>query len=151
MLVRNWKNPTVISVEAQASMADALQLMKENKIKTLPVFERGSLVGVVTDRDLKRASASDATLLEIHELLHLLTQVRIRNIMSRNPITIPDKRTSSESNAREREHRHGAVSFLGLPGSEAQTAFVHRTIRQVADEQAILYDGRAAQFVIEQV
>ena len=47
MLVRDWMNPTVISIEAQASMADALQLMKENQIKTLPVFERGALVGVL--------------------------------------------------------------------------------------------------------
>lgn len=35
----------------------------------LPVLKKGRLVGVVTDRDLKRASASDATSLEVHELL----------------------------------------------------------------------------------
>ena len=97
MLVRNWMNPTVISIEAQGSMADALQLMKENGIKTLPVFDRGSLVGVLTDRDLKRASASDATLLEVHELLHLLGRVKVRDIMSRKPITIPDTYTIEEA------------------------------------------------------
>jgi len=97
MLVRNWMNPTVISIEAQASMADALQLMKENQLKTLPVFERGALVGVLTDRDLKRASASDATLLEVHELLHLLTRVKVRDIMSRKPITVPDTYTIEEA------------------------------------------------------
>ena len=70
MLVRNWMNPTVLSIDAKTSMAEALNLMKENQIKTLPVFDREALVGVLTDRDLKRASASDATLLEIHELLH---------------------------------------------------------------------------------
>jgi acetoin utilization protein AcuB len=97
MLVRNWMNPTVISIEAQASMADALQLMKENQIKTLPVFDRGAIVGVLTDRDLKRASASDATLLEVHELLHLLTRIKVKDIMSRNPITLPDTYTIEEA------------------------------------------------------
>jgi acetoin utilization protein AcuB len=97
MLVRNWMNPNVISADAEGSMADALQLMKENRIKTLPVFDRGVLAGVLTDRDLKRASASDATLLEVHELLHLLNRVRIRDIMSRNPITIPDNYTIEEA------------------------------------------------------
>ena len=97
MLVRNWMNPTVISIEAQASMADALQLMKENQIKTLPVFDRGAIVGVLTDRDLKRASASDATLLEVHELLHLLTRIKAKDIMSRNPITLPDTYTIEEA------------------------------------------------------
>ena len=97
MLVRNWMNPTVISIEAQASMAEALNLLKENQIKTLPVFDRETLVGVVTDRDLKRASASDATLLEIHELLHALTRIKVRDIMSRKPITIPDTYTVEEA------------------------------------------------------
>jgi acetoin utilization protein AcuB len=110
MLVRNWMNPTVISIEAQASMADALQLMKENQIKTLPVFERGELVGVLTDRDLKRASASDATLLEVHELLHLLTRVKVRDIMSRKPVTVPDTYTIEE--AAEVLHDH---QFSGAP------------------------------------
>ena len=116
MLVRNWKNPTVISVEAQASMADALQLMKENKIKTLPVFDRGVLVGVVTDRDLKRASASDATLLEIHELLHLLTQVRVRDIMSRKPITVPDNFTIEEAAEVLHDHQISGAPVLDGDG-----------------------------------
>ena len=35
----------------------------------LPVMKHGELVGVITDRDLKKASASNANTLEIHELL----------------------------------------------------------------------------------
>jgi len=116
MLVRNWMNPTVVSIEAQASMADALQLMKENRIKTLPVFDRGVLAGVLTDRDLKRASASDATLLEIHELLHLLTQVKIRDIMSRNPITIPDSYTIEEAAEVLHDHRISGAPVLDAQG-----------------------------------
>jgi acetoin utilization protein AcuB len=97
MLVRNWMTPSVIRIEANASMADALDLMKANRIKTLPVMDKGALVGVVTDRDLKRASASDATLLEVHELLHLLGRVKVRDIMSRKPITVPANFTIEEA------------------------------------------------------
>jgi len=116
MLVRNWMNPTVISIEAQASMADALQLMKENQIKTLPVFDRGALVGVLTDRDLKRASASDATLLEVHELLHLLTQVKVKDIMSRNPVTVPDTYTIEEAAEVLHDHRISGTPVLDAKG-----------------------------------
>ena len=116
MLVRNWMNPTVISIEAQASMADALQLMKENQIKTLPVFDRGALVGILTDRDLKRASASDATLLEVHELLHLLTKIKIRDIMSRNPVTVPDTYTIEEAAEVLHDHRISGVPVLDAKG-----------------------------------
>jgi acetoin utilization protein AcuB len=119
MLVRNWMNPTVISIEAQASMTDALQLMKDNQIKTLPVFDQNALVGILTDRDLKRASASDATLLEVHELLHLLTRIKVRDIMSRNPITVPDTFTVEE--AAEVLHSH---HISGVPVMDDQGRMV---------------------------
>jgi acetoin utilization protein AcuB len=116
MLVRNWMNPTVISTEAQASMTEALNLMKENQIKTLPVFDRETLVGVVTDRDLKRASASDATLLEIHELLHALTRIKVRDIMSRNPVTIPDTYTVEEAAEVLRDHHISGAPVMDDKG-----------------------------------
>jgi len=46
-------------------------------------------VGVVSDRDLKRASASDATSLEIHELHHLISTIKVKEIMTKDPITVP--------------------------------------------------------------
>ena len=116
MLVRNWMNPTVISIDAQASMAEALNLLKENQIKTLPVFDRETLVGVVTDRDLKRASASDATLLEIHELLHALTRIKVRDIMSRKPITIPDTFTVEEAAEVLRDHHISGAPVMDAKG-----------------------------------
>jgi acetoin utilization protein AcuB len=51
----------------------------------------------VTDRDLKRASASDATSLEIHELLYLISKIKIREIMTQNPITVPQDYTVEET------------------------------------------------------
>ncbi|MBL0712180.1 MAG: CBS domain-containing protein [Desulfosarcina sp.] len=116
MLVRNWMNPTVLSVEARASMEEALTLMKENQIKTLPVFEQGALVGIVTDRDLKRASASDATLLEIHELLHLLSRIKVREIMSRNPITVPENYTIEEAAEVLRDHHISGAPVMDAKG-----------------------------------
>ena len=50
-------------------MQQAATLMREHRIRMLPVMGKGKLVGVVSDTDLKRASASDATMLDIHELL----------------------------------------------------------------------------------
>jgi len=116
MLVRNWMNQTILSIEAKTSMADAINLMKENKIKTLPVFDREALVGVLTDRDLKRASASDATLLEIHELIYLLTRIKVRDIMSRNPITIPENYTIEEAAEILRDHHISGAPVMDAHG-----------------------------------
>jgi acetoin utilization protein AcuB len=63
----------------------------------LPVMKKGKLVGIVTDRDLKKASASDATTLEIHELLYLLTKIKVNDIMTRDPIAVPPDYTVEET------------------------------------------------------
>jgi acetoin utilization protein AcuB len=97
MLVKNWMSRPAITIDADASMHDAIKLLKNHNIKMLPVLKKGSLVGIVTDRDIKRASASDATSLEIHELLYLISKIKIREIMTKNPITVPEDYTVEET------------------------------------------------------
>ena len=97
MLVKNWMNKKVITVDIDDSMQEATRLLKEHDIRMLPVMKKGKLVGIVTDGDLKEASASDATTLEIHELLYLLSQIKVIEIMTRNPITVPPDYTIEET------------------------------------------------------
>jgi acetoin utilization protein AcuB len=97
MLVKDWMNKDVITIEEKDSMQDAIKLLKEHDIRMLPVMKMGKLVGIVTDRDLKRASASDATLLEIHELIYLLSRIKVKEIMTKNPITVPLDHTVEET------------------------------------------------------
>jgi len=82
----------VLTVDENTSMMKALHLMKENKIRRLPVMSHGKLVGIISDRDLKEASPSKATTLDVHELYYLLAEIKIKEIMTKNPITIqPDE------------------------------------------------------------
>ncbi len=78
-----------VSVQPTDSLLNATKLLKENGFKHLPVVNGGgTLIGVVTDRDLKRASASDATTLEVHELLYLLDKITVEKVMTHDPATI---------------------------------------------------------------
>jgi acetoin utilization protein AcuB len=97
MLVETWMSKPVITVNADDSMQKATTLLKEHHIGILPVMEGAMLVGIITDRDLKRASASDATSLEIHELLYLLSKIKVKEIMTRAPITVPPHYTVEEA------------------------------------------------------
>lgn len=97
MLVMNWMSKTVVTVDSSDSMQTAIKLLKEHEINMLPVMEKGKLVGVLTDRDVKRSSASDATTLEIHELLFLISKIKVRDIMTRDPITVPSGYTIEET------------------------------------------------------
>ena len=89
MLVKDWMSKEVITVKPDDKMPDALAVMKGNNIRMLPVMNEGRLVGIVTDGDLKKASASDATTLEVKEYKSLLYTIEIKDIMTKDPITIP--------------------------------------------------------------
>jgi len=97
MLVKNWMSKEVVTVHVNDTMQDAVKLQREHGIRMLPVMEQGELVGIVTDRDMKRASASDATTLDVHELIHLVSTIKIKHIMTKNPITVPFDFTVEET------------------------------------------------------
>jgi len=97
MLVKNWMSKEVVTAHVNDTMQDAVKLQREHGIRMLPVMEQGELVGIVTDRDMKRASASDATTLDVHELIHLVSTIKIKHIMTKNPITVPFDFTVEET------------------------------------------------------
>ena len=97
MLVKNWMSKNIVTIDVDDSMQDAMRLLKKHDIRMLPVMRKGKLVGIVTDRDLKKASASDATTLDVHELLYLLTKIKVKDIMTRDPIAVPPDYTVEET------------------------------------------------------
>ena len=88
MLVRDIMRTPVVTIQSDTTLPEAIRLAAQRGIRHLPVLEEGKLVGLVSDRDLKRAMASSATSLEVHELTYLLDKVRVREIMARAVITI---------------------------------------------------------------
>jgi acetoin utilization protein AcuB len=97
MLVKNWMSKKVITIDENDSMQAAMKLLKAHGIRMLPVMKGEKLVGILTDRDIKRASASDATTLEMHELIFLISQITAKEIMTKNPITVPFDFTVEET------------------------------------------------------
>jgi acetoin utilization protein AcuB len=97
MLVKNWMSKNPITIDINASMQEAIKVMKQGNIKLLPVLSGDDLVGVLTDRDLKKASASDATSLDVHELLYLIMKIKVKDIMVKNPVTVPEDFTVEET------------------------------------------------------
>ncbi len=84
MLVREKMSVNPITITRQTTIATALQLMRENKIRRLPVLEGEKLVGIVTDRDLSEVSPSPATTLSIFELNYLLAKSKIADILPKD-------------------------------------------------------------------
>jgi acetoin utilization protein AcuB len=92
MLVKGWMTADVISVDEETSMMKASVLMKGHNIRRLPVVRKGKLVGIVTDTDLKEASPSKATTLDIYEINYLLSEIKVKELMSKDVIYVePDE------------------------------------------------------------
>lgn len=92
---RMTANPTTIT--SAMTIVDALQIMRSNKFRRLPVVDNGKLVGIVTDRDLREVSASPATSLSVFELNYLLAKMQVKDIMTRKVLTINADATVEEA------------------------------------------------------
>ncbi len=94
MLVKEWMTTEPITVTPETSVMKASQVMKENNIRRLPVVDAdGKPVGIISDRDLKEASPSKATTLDVHELYYLLSELQVKDIMTKNLITVSPNTT----------------------------------------------------------
>ncbi len=84
---RMTRNPVTITEDT--SIDDALHLMRERKVRRLPVLDAsGKMVGIVSDRDLLHAAPSPATSLSVYELHYLLSKLTVKRVMSSPVITV---------------------------------------------------------------
>jgi acetoin utilization protein AcuB len=88
MLVQHWMTRDPITIEADTPFLEARLILKDKRIRHLPVVQQGKLIGVVTDRDLKEAAPSGATTLDVYEMNYLLLKMKVRDLIKREPITI---------------------------------------------------------------
>ena len=108
---RMVRNP--VSVDENDSMRRAMDIMKEREIRHLCVLKDGEkLVGVLSERDIKQASPSSATSLEIREIYYLLDKVKVRQIMTRRPYTISPSAPIEEAALIMREKKIGCLPVV---------------------------------------
>lgn len=113
MLIENWMTKDVVTLTPEASMMKASKLMKEKRISRIPVVdEKGVLQGIVSDRDIKDASPSKATTLDMHELYYLLSEIKLKDIMTKKVITIRAGDTVERAAAIMLEHNIGGMPVV---------------------------------------
>jgi acetoin utilization protein AcuB len=88
MLVKDWMATTILTVDANTSVMRAGRTMKDNNIRRLPVVSKGKLAGIITDRDIKEASPSSKTEIDLHEMYYLLSEMKVQDVMTTNPICL---------------------------------------------------------------
>lgn len=88
MLIKDWMATTILTVDASTSVMRAGRTMKDNNIRRLPVVSQGKLAGIITDRDIKEASPSSKTNMDLHEMYYLLSEMKVKDVMTESPIRL---------------------------------------------------------------
>jgi acetoin utilization protein AcuB len=75
------KNP--VTINPDASFFEARNLIHEKGVRHLPVVDKNNvLIGIVTDRDIRKVGPSEATLLSVQEINYLLGKLKVSNFMT---------------------------------------------------------------------
>jgi acetoin utilization protein AcuB len=120
MLVQHWMTRDVVTIEAETPFLEARLILKEKRIRHLPVVDRGKLVGVVTDRDLKEAAPSGATTMDVYELNYLLLKMKVRDLIKRDAITIKPTNSVEKAAFLMHEHKIGCLPVVDQAGMLAK-------------------------------
>ncbi|MCB9136385.1 MAG: CBS domain-containing protein [Anaerolineales bacterium] len=84
-LVSQWMTPHPYTITPDAFIVDAYHLMKEHRIRRLPVVEDGKLVGILTLSDIR--GAAPLGMPDMLEINYVLSQIKVERVMSRKVIT----------------------------------------------------------------
>ena len=89
--VEKWMTKNPITIECDATVIEAVHLMKEKKIRRIPVMDRGKIAGIVTEKMLLDFQPSKATSLDTWEVHYILSKTPITEAMNPKPYKVtPD-------------------------------------------------------------
>lgn len=113
MLVGERMTQPPVTITEDTSIDRALQLMREKRIRRLPVLDKhGKLVGMVSEKDLLYASPSPATTLSIYEVAYLLSRITVREVMSKELITVTEDTPLEEAARIMADNRIGGLPVV---------------------------------------
>jgi len=87
--VRELMTREPVTLKATAMLRDAVELVMERRVRHIPVLgDDGRLVGIVTDRDVKRSLPSPLSAIAAEEYEMILDETPVARVMTREPVTI---------------------------------------------------------------
>ena len=112
MYIREYMHTDVITTTSDTPIHDAEKIMRDRNIRRLPVVDKGKLVGIVTRGRIREATAPKATSLSVWELNYLLSKMKVRDVMTKDVITIPPDMPLEKAVALGQEKGMGAFPVM---------------------------------------
>jgi len=112
MKVSDRMTRDVVTLEEEQSLRDALSLQQRHKIRHIPIVTDGDVVGILTDRDLKRASPSLLSGISQEKYDELLDSTLVSQVMTRNPRTVTPETSLKEVAEILVKHKFGSLPVI---------------------------------------
>jgi acetoin utilization protein AcuB len=138
-VVSNIMTPNPLTVTPRNAIRTAVNLMREGGFRRLPVVDRGRLVGIITDRDLRRAANSPFVVREQWYDNFILDHIEVGSCMTPNPVTIGPTEPVAEAARLMRNHKIGGLPVVSdgqLVGIVTETDLLDFLIRMLERETA---------------
>ena len=116
-LVKDWMTSDVVTITPNTSLSAAHRLMTDNNIRRLPVVKKKRLVGMVTRGDVRGAEPSEASTLSIWEINYLLAHLKIKSIMSPDPLTVSPSTTIEDAADVMLQHKVSGLPVVNNKGN----------------------------------
>ena len=148
MPVQNWMTTDVVSVGPDTSLLKVGKLMKDHHIRRIPVVdENGQVIGIISDRDVRDASPSKATTLDMYEMHYLLAELKAKNIMTAKPITVKPTDTVEQAALIMLDNKVGGLPVVDDSGKLVGIISDHDVFKALVDITGARLGG--LQFAIE--
>jgi CBS domain-containing protein len=110
--VRDIMPRKMVTISAGDTLATVEDIMTLGRVRHMPVVHAGRLVGVVSERDLLRASLSNLSDFASDERRAFLHVVEINRVMSTPPIVIDPEATVEDAARVMAEHKIGCLPVV---------------------------------------
>jgi CBS domain-containing protein len=126
---------SVITATPENLVTAVVQQMRERRVRHVPVVTEGKqLAGILTDRDVRQAAASDEPQMAQYDLTYLLQKMTVKSIMTTPVHTVSGDATLAEAAQLMLHHKVGCLPVVRdediLEGIMTVTDMLRAYVRQ---------------------
>lgn len=97
-MIEKYMTTMIHTINSSMPLKTAMQMMRENRFRHLPVLNDGKLVGVLTDRDIKLASSFQGD-----------AELKVDDVMTPSPYTATPQASLDQVVFEMAEHKYGCA------------------------------------------